>query len=210
MTQRTLDRFASALALLFLAPFLALICLAIKLDSPGPVFFRQERVGKDGKPFIIWKFRTMADGAVNRGLGVTVSQHDDRITRTGRILRDLSLDELPQLINVFVGDMSLVGPRPTLRYQVERYTEEQRRRLDVNPGITSWAGVNGRNSLSWEERIALDLWYVRNKSLWLDLKIMVKTVRVAFITREGIYGKDGVNDDFQTPAPGETRTGGKV
>jgi lipopolysaccharide/colanic/teichoic acid biosynthesis glycosyltransferase len=204
MAYRVRDILASSLALLFLALPMALIALWVKLDSPGPAFFRQERIGKDGKAFTIWKFRTMVDGAASRGLGVTVARDDARITRAGRILRNLSLDELPQLINVLLGDMSLVGPRPTLRYQIEAYTEEQRRRLDVRPGMTSWAAVNGRNSLTWEERIALDLWYVRHRSFWLDAAILLKTLWVAFLSREGVYGKDGVNDDFKKATPSKT------
>ena len=181
--------------LLFAVPF-ALICLLIKIESPGPVFFCQERIGKDGRPFKIWKFRTMVDGAVNLGLGYTTGPEDQRITRVGHVLRLLSLDEVPQLINVLLGDMSLVGPRPTLGYQVEQYDAEQRRRLDVKPGVTSLAAVNGRNALSWEERIEMDVWYVRHWSLWLDLKILAKTPWVALVTRKGIYGTNGINDDF--------------
>ena len=196
MARRAIDVTASGVSLLLLAvPFLA-IALLIKLSSPGPVFFRQERVGKDGQLFNIWKFRTMVDGAVNMGLGLNTSADDARITRVGRFLRALSLDELPQLINVFRGEMSLIGPRPTFLYQVEQYDEEQLHRLDIRPGITSWASVCGRNRLSWEERIKMDVWYVRNRSLWLDLKILARTAWVAFVTREGIYGAGGANDDF--------------
>lgn len=191
-----LDRVISLIALIILAvPFLV-IALAIKLDSRGPVFFRQERVGKDGKLFKIWKFRTMVVGAENQGLGYNVAQDDPRITRVGRFLRIWGLDELPQLINVLRGEMSLVGPRPTLQYQVERYNDFQRKRLLVKPGITGWAAIHGRNLLSWEERIKLDVWYVENWSLWLDLKIMLKTLWFVLFTRKGVYGPGGINDDF--------------
>jgi lipopolysaccharide/colanic/teichoic acid biosynthesis glycosyltransferase len=207
MVYRFIDISVSLLGLCLLAAPMAVIGLLIKLESPGPVFFRQERMGRDAKPFMIWKFRTMVDGAVNKGLGITTSQDDDRITRTGRILRALSLDEVPQLVNVLNGTMSLVGPRPTLRYQVEQYTEEQRHRLDVKPGMTSWAAVNGRNGLTWEQRINLDLWYVRHKSLWLDFKIILKTFWVAFVSRKGVYAPNGANDDFTSGIKQEQRTG---
>ena len=194
--RRAIDLSASVLGLALLALPFALVGLLIKLDSAGPVFFRQDRAGKDGRTFRVWKFRTMVDGSVNLGLGNTLVHDDDRITRVGRFLRQLSIDELPQLINVVTGDMSLVGPRPTLPYQVERYSPWQRRRLAVKPGITSWAGVNGRNRLAWAQRIELDVWYVENRSVWLDLKIIARTFWVAFITREGVYADDGPNDDF--------------
>ncbi len=181
-------------------PFV-LIAMAIKLESRGPVFFRQRRAGMHGRPFVIWKFRTMVDGAARKGLGNTVVKDDARITRTGKVLRALSLDELPQIINILTGDMSLIGPRPTLMHQVEAYTSHQRRRLEVRPGITSWASVNGRNRLPWEERIEMDIWYVDNLSLWLDIKILFKTLWVAFVTRDGVYAEDGANDDFGVKEP---------
>jgi lipopolysaccharide/colanic/teichoic acid biosynthesis glycosyltransferase len=176
-------------------PF-TIIAIAIKLDSRGPVFFRQERVGKEGMIFKTWKFRTMVVGAINQGLGYNVAKDDHRITRVGRFLRAWGLDELPQLTNVLKGEMSIVGPRPTLRYQVERYNSYQRRRLLVKPGITGWALIHGRNLLSWEERIKYDVWYVDHWSLSLDFLIMLKTLWIVLITREGVYGKGGVNDDF--------------
>jgi lipopolysaccharide/colanic/teichoic acid biosynthesis glycosyltransferase len=172
------------------------MAIAIKLDSKGPVFFRQERVGALGKRFRVWKFRSMMDGAINQGLGVTVAKSDWRITRVGRILRDWGIDELPQLLNVFAGTMSIVGPRPTLAYQVEKYSDAQRRRLLMKPGISGMAVVRGRNSLSWEERIALDIDYVNNWSLWLDIQIIALTFWKVLVTREGLYGESGVNDDF--------------
>ncbi len=201
LMKRLLDVVASVVGLAMLAIPFALIALAIKLDSRGAVFFKQQRVGKDGRKFICWKFRTMIEGAVNQGLGVTVAQDDPRITRVGRFLRNWGLDELPQLINVLKGEMSLVGPRPTFPYQAELYDEFQKRRLEVKPGITGWALVNGRNRLPWEERIKLDVWYVDHWSLWLDLKILLKTFWIVLITREGLYGEGGVNDDFRRERP---------
>ncbi len=186
----------SILSLSILALPFVLVALVIKLDDAGPIFFRQERIGKNGKPFRIWKFRTMIQDAQSKGLGHTVAKDDDRITRVGRFLRNLGLDELPQLINVFVGDMSLVGPRPTLAYQVDHYDEFQRRRLEVRPGITSLAVVSGRNALPWKERIKLDVWYIDHWSLGLDIRILFRTLWRVLITRGGIYGEDGVNDPF--------------
>jgi len=144
------------------------------------VLYRQTRVGKDGRDFELLKLRTMVVGAERQGAGFAVDRGDPRITRVGRVLRRLSVDELPQLWNVLRGDMSLVGPRPTLRYQVERYDERQRHRLDVKPGLTGWAQVNGRAALPWEERIELDLWYVQHRSTWLDLRILARTPRSLF------------------------------
>jgi len=185
----------SLLVLIILSPVFLIIAVLIKVDTSGPAFFIQMRVGKNGIPFKSIKFRTMIQRATETGLGINIQQDDERITRVGKFLRTWSLDELPQIINVLKGDMSLVGPRPTLAYQVERYTEFQRKRLLAKPGITGWAQVNGRNAISWEERIKLDVWYVENWSLWLDFKIMLKTIKVV-IKKEGLYGKDGINDDF--------------
>ncbi len=197
--KRVLDVVISLASLVLLAIPFAITALAIKLDSEGPVFFRQERVGKDGKLFKTWKFRTMVEGAVNKGLGYNVAKDDPRITRVGGFLREWSFDELPQLINVLKGEVSIVGPRPTLKYQVDRYSDFQRRRLLAKPGITGWAVIHGRNLLSWEERIKYDVWYVDHWSLRLDLWIMLKTLWIVFVTREGVYGEGGVNDDFARP-----------
>ena len=172
---RALDVAGAALGLALSSPALAVAALAIKLEDGGPVLYRQERVGQDGEPFELLKLRTMVVGAETMGAGYAIDRGDSRITRAGRILRRLSIDELPQLWNVVRGDMSLVGPRPTLRYQVERYTDRQRRRLEVRPGITGWAQVHGRATLPWEERIELDVWYVEHRSPALDLKILVRT-----------------------------------
>ena len=162
-------------ALLVASPLLALAALAIKLEDGGPVLYRQTRVGRDGADFELLKLRTMVVGAETMGAGFAVDEGDPRITRAGRLLRRLSVDELPQLWNVVRGEMSVIGPRPTLRYQVEKYTPRQRRRLEVKPGITGWAQVHGRAKLPWDERIELDVWYVEHRSAWLDLKILAKT-----------------------------------
>jgi lipopolysaccharide/colanic/teichoic acid biosynthesis glycosyltransferase len=173
--KRLFDVLSSGVLLLFASPFLLVSALAIVLEDRGPVLYRQRRVGKDGVEFELLKLRTMVVGAEKMGAGFAVNEGDPRITRAGRVLRRLSLDELPQLWNVLRGDMSLIGPRPTLAYQVERYTPRQRRRLEVKPGITGWAQVHGRAKLPWDERIELDVWYVEHRSFWLDLKILVKT-----------------------------------
>ena len=193
--KRIIDVVISGIGLIILFPIFIIIGILIKLDSKGPVFFRQERVGESGKIFRAFKLRTMVDNAENVGLGYEIAKDDNRITRVGKCLR-WGIDELPQLINVFKGDMSLVGPRPTLPHQVKKYSEREKRRLEVKPGITGWALVNGRNILSWPERIKLDIWYIDHWSMWLDLKILLKTIWVVIFTREGIYGKDGVNWDY--------------
>jgi lipopolysaccharide/colanic/teichoic acid biosynthesis glycosyltransferase len=197
---------AIPMALLLLLPLL-IIAVLIKLDDGGPVFFRQQRVGRQGMPFRVWKFRTMVVDAARYGLGHTVAQDDERITRVGRRLRDWGLDELPQLINVLTGEMSLVGPRPTLAYQVARYDAFQRRRLEVKPGITSLAVVSGRNALRWEERIRLDVWYVDHRSVALDLRILLRTLWCVLVIREGLYGEGGINDPFVDPPPADGRSG---
>src|ERR671925_72562 len=186
---RALDVVVSAALLVLTAPLLALAALAIRLESRGPVFYRQRRVGRDGRPFELWKLRTMVPGAEAMGAGIYVLEGDPRITRVGRLLRRFSLDELPNLINVLRGDMAIVGPRPTIQAQVDRYTEHQRRRLEVRPGITGWAQVNGRTSLPWPERIELDVWYVEHRSLWLDLRILARTIRLLASGR-GLYSED--------------------
>ena len=177
---RALDVVGASLGLVLASPFLAAAAIAIKLDDAGPVLYRQERVGKDGREFELVKLRTMVVGAERQGAGWAVNQGDPRITRVGSTLRRLSLDEVPQLWNVVRGEMSLIGPRPTLAYQVEQYTPHQRRRLDVRPGITGWAQVQGRASLPWDERIELDVWYVDHRSPWLDLKILARTPLALF------------------------------
>jgi len=177
---RALDVAIAGLGLVVSSPFLALSALGVKLEDGGPVLFRQARVGKDGVDFELLKLRTMVVDAEHKGAGYAVDKGDSRITHVGRVLRRLSLDELPQLWNVVRGDMSLIGPRPTLRYQVERYDERQRHRLDVKPGITGWAQIHGRATLSWPERIELDVWYVEHRSPRLDLKILLRTPLALF------------------------------
>ncbi|HZS30746.1 MAG TPA: sugar transferase [Gaiellaceae bacterium] len=172
---RAADVAVAGVSLLVAAPVLALAALAIKLEDGGPVLYRQTRVGKDGVDFDLLKLRTMVVGAETMGAGLSVNAGDPRITRTGRILRKLSLDELPQLWNVVRGEMSVIGPRPTLRYQVEKYDERQWHRLDVRPGITGWAQINGRATLPWADRIELDVWYVEHRSPLLDLRILART-----------------------------------
>jgi lipopolysaccharide/colanic/teichoic acid biosynthesis glycosyltransferase len=172
---RAADVAIAGIGLALASPVLAAAALIVKLEDGGPVLYRQTRVGKDGIDFELLKLRTMVVGAERQGAGWAVNAGDPRITRVGALLRRLSLDELPQLWNVVRGDMSLVGPRPTLRYQVERYDERQRRRLAVAPGITGWAQIHGRASLPWAERIELDVWYVEHRSPLLDLKILLRT-----------------------------------
>ncbi len=195
LIKQILDQIFGWLALISLSPLFWLLAGLIRLESSGPAFFRQERIGQDGKPFTAYKFRSMVENATSLGLGLNVAANDSRITRMGKFLRDTSLDELPQIFNVIKREMSLVGPRPTLPYQVARYNEFQRRRLLVKPGITGWAQVNGRNAIPWEERIALDVWYVDHWSLRLDLVILLRTIKT-WVRREGLYGPAGVNYDF--------------
>jgi lipopolysaccharide/colanic/teichoic acid biosynthesis glycosyltransferase len=177
---RVLDVAGASLGLALTSPLLAASALAVKLEDRGPVLYRQRRVGKDGEEFELLKLRTMIVGAETRGAGLAVNKGDPRITRVGRLLRRLSLDELPQLWNVVRGEMSLIGPRPTLAYQVERYTDRQRRRLEVKPGITGWAQIHGRAALPWEERIELDVWYVEHRSPRVDLRILLRTPLALF------------------------------
>jgi lipopolysaccharide/colanic/teichoic acid biosynthesis glycosyltransferase len=172
---RVLDVAIAGTGLALASPVLAVAALAVKLGDGGPVLFKQTRVGKDGRDFELLKLRTMVVGAESQGAGYAVDRGDSRITRVGRFLRRTSIDELPQLWNVVRGDMSLIGPRPTLRYQVERYDERQRRRLDVLPGITGWAQIHGRAALSWEERIEYDVWYVEHRSPLTDVLILLRT-----------------------------------
>jgi lipopolysaccharide/colanic/teichoic acid biosynthesis glycosyltransferase len=177
---RAADVAVAGASLLVASPLLGLAALAVKLDGRGPVLYRQTRVGQGGADFELVKLRTMVVGAETIGAGYAINEGDARITRVGRVLRRLSVDELPQFWNVIRGDMSVIGPRPTLRYQVERYDAEQTRRLDVKPGITGWAQIHGRASLPWAERIALDVWYVEHRSAWLDLKILARTPLALF------------------------------
>ncbi len=186
---RALDAVLAALLLLVASPLLLAAAIALKLESGGPVIYRQLRAGLGGEPFELWKLRTMVSGAEAMGAGIYVLEGDARITRVGRLLRRFSLDELPNLVNVVKGEMALVGPRPTIQEQVDRYTDRQRRRLEVKPGITGWAQVNGRASLPWPDRIELDVWYVDHRSPWLDLRILARTARL-LATGHGLYSDD--------------------
>jgi len=177
---RAVDVVVAGVGLVLASPFLAAAAVATKLDGGGPVLYRQTRVGRHSVDFELLKLRTMVVGAEKMGAGYAVDQGDPRITRVGRILRRTSIDELPQLWNVLRGDMSVIGPRPTLRYQVEQYDEHQRRRLDIRPGLTGWAQVQGRASLPWADRIELDVWYVQNRSPKVDLEILLRTPLALF------------------------------
>jgi lipopolysaccharide/colanic/teichoic acid biosynthesis glycosyltransferase len=189
--RRAVDILGASIALVMSAPALALAALAIRLESPGPVIYRQRRAGMHGRPFDALKLRTMVHGAEHLGAGLAVNARDSRITRVGAILRRTSVDELPNLVNVLRGEMSLIGPRPTLPVQVDQYTERQRGRLAVKPGITGWAQVNGRAALPWSERIELDLYYIEHRSLGLDLRILWRTAAMV-LGGSGLYkGESG-------------------
>jgi lipopolysaccharide/colanic/teichoic acid biosynthesis glycosyltransferase len=184
--KRTLDVIVAGTALVVAAPALGLAALLIRLETHGHPIYRQRRVGLGGEPFDLYKLRTMVSGAETMGSGLAVDAGDSRITRLGGVLRRMSVDELPNLVNVLRGEMSIVGPRPTVQVQVDRYTDRQRGRLSVRPGLTGWAQVNGRASLPWHERIELDLWYVEHASLRLDLQILVRTARMV-LGGHGLY-----------------------
>ena len=186
---RPLDVLAAGVLLVLASPLLLAAAIAIRLEGGGGVIYRQRRVGRDGRPFELHKLRTMVSGAEHMGAGIAVAAGDSRITRTGTLLRRYSLDELPNLVNVLRGEMAIVGPRPTIQSQVDEYTPRQRRRLEVKPGLTGWAQVNGRTSLPWAERIELDVWYVDNRSLALDLKILARTARL-LVSGHGLYSED--------------------
>jgi lipopolysaccharide/colanic/teichoic acid biosynthesis glycosyltransferase len=183
---RSLDVLLAGVALVLTSPLLLIATIAIKLDSRGPVFYRQQRVGLDGGMFEMLKLRTMTHGAPLGGIWDPLTADDPRITRVGALLRKTSFDELPNLINILRGEMAIVGPRPTIAEQVAEYTPEQRRRLEVKPGLTGWAQVNGRASLPWEERIELDVWYVDNRSARLDARIIARTIGL-LLTGRGLY-----------------------
>jgi undecaprenyl phosphate N,N'-diacetylbacillosamine 1-phosphate transferase len=190
IVKRFFDIGLSLFILIFFFPLFILIGIAIKLDSRGPVFFLQSRVGMYSMDFILYKFRTMVSGAETLGAGLEIEKGDKRITGIGNFLRLTSLDELPQFINILKGEMSFIGPRPTVRSQVDKYNIRQRRRLEVKPGLTGLAQVSGRNSLSWPERIEKDIEYIDNYSLMLDMKIFFKTFLVVLFPKD-IYGEEG-------------------
>ncbi|HTU98018.1 MAG TPA: sugar transferase [Solirubrobacteraceae bacterium] len=194
--KRALDILIALPLVLLSAPVVAVLAVAVRLESPGDPIYRQTRVGQHGRLFDIYKLRTMVDGAEFTGAGLAIAAGDARITRLGALLRRTSLDELPNLWNVLRGDMSIVGPRPTLKTQVDQYTERQRGRLEVKPGITGWAQINGRASLPWPERIELDLWYVEHRSLALDLRILSRTLGQV-LRGHGIY--KGATGGWQPP-----------
>ena len=186
MLRRAFDLLAAALGLVVAAPLLLAAIVAIPLESRGSPFYRQRRVGLYGQEFEVVKLRTMVSGAEGMGAGLAVTEGDERITRVGALLRRFSLDELPNLVNVLRGEMAIIGPRPTVSAQVERYTPRQRGRLAVRPGITGWAQVNGRAGLPWDERIELDLWYIENRSLRLDAEILRRSAAIV-VGGEGLY-----------------------
>ena len=181
--KRFIDIFFSLLGIIITSPILLIVAILIKIDSKGPVIFKQQRIGKNGKVFNIYKFRSMVVGAEQTGSGVYSGKGDKRVTRVGKILRATSLDELPQFFNLLKGDMSFIGPRPPLTYHpwtFDKYTEEQKKMFNVRPGITGWAQVNGRKEVEWHKRIDLNVWYVENLSFWLDIKILFMTVFKVF------------------------------
>lgn len=184
---RALDILIGTLALVLALPVLLVAAIAIKLSSRGPVIYRSRRSGRNGAEFDLYKLRTMHEGADPVGVGTPVFAGDARVTKVGGFMRRFSLDELPNLVNVLKGELALVGPRPTLPAQVEGYTDHQRRRLEVRPGLTGWAQVNGRAGIPWDERIELDVWYVDHRSFGLDVRILGRTARM-LITGHGLYG----------------------
>jgi lipopolysaccharide/colanic/teichoic acid biosynthesis glycosyltransferase len=211
--RRTVDIVGSVLLLVLSSPLLVAAALAIRLTSRGHPIYRQRRIGKDGRPFDMLKLRTMVEGAEHIGAGLAINEGDPRVTRVGALLRRTSLDELPNLVNVLRGDMSLIGPRPTIPVQVAQYSERQRRRLAIRPGITGWAQVHGRASLPWSERIELDLHYVEHRSLALDARILWRTLSLV-LGGKGLYkgqagGWEGSLDGGDGSAPaGAPREGG--
>lgn len=177
--KRFLDVFFSLIAIVILSPLFLVTALAVRLDSPGPVIFRQKRLGLHGKVFEMYKFRTMCVGAESMGSGVYSGADDDRVTKVGRVLRALSIDELPQLVNILRGEMSFIGPRPPLTYHpwpLDEYTSAQMRMFEVRPGLTGWAQVHGRKNVEWDERIRLNVWYIDHLSLWVDIRVLLTTI----------------------------------
>jgi lipopolysaccharide/colanic/teichoic acid biosynthesis glycosyltransferase len=188
VVKRALDVVIAAVVAVVTAPVMAVIVIATRLEDRGPAILRQRRVGLNGQDFELLKFRTMIADAHQVGAGWLIAERDPRITRVGRVLRRWSLDELPQVFNVLRGEMSIIGPRPTLRYQVDKYTPFQLRRLEIRPGITGWAQIRGRNNLRWSERIELDVWYVDHRSLWLDVVILLRTIPM-LLSPAGVYNE---------------------
>lgn len=208
--KRFLDIVISGIAIILLALPMMIVALIIKIDSPGPVIFKQTRLGRGGKEFSIYKFRSMKVNSEHTGSGVYSGKNDDRITRVGKIIRATSIDELPQLINILKGDMSFVGPRPPLTYHpwpIEQYTEEQFRMFEVRPGITGWAQINGRKSVEWNNRIKLSVWYVDHISFWLDLKIMFLTVWKVFANADNENTEATVKQEATANSATEEKVG---
>jgi lipopolysaccharide/colanic/teichoic acid biosynthesis glycosyltransferase len=189
--RRVFDIVVSTAVLILLSPLIALAAIAIKVTSRGPVIYRQQRVGRHGHQFDVLKLRSMVAGAEHKGAGLAVNKGDSRITTVGRVLRRTSLDELPNLVNVIKGEMSIIGPRPTVQVQVDQYTDRQRRRLELKPGITGWAQVNGRATLPWPERIELDIDYIDRRSTRMDLRILAMTVKQMISGQDHYKGKTG-------------------
>ncbi|MDD4202714.1 MAG: sugar transferase [Candidatus Omnitrophica bacterium] len=194
--KRIIDILSAFSIIICLLPLLLILAVLIKVTSKGPVFYLSKRVGINGKTFDMVKFRTMVDNAVNIGAGIETYKHDPRITVIGVFLRKWSIDEIPQVFNIIKGDMSFIGPRPALPHQVEKYTAEERKRLEMRPGISGWAQVRGRNLLSWKERIKKDIFYIDNFSLFLDIKIFFMTFWV-ILSQKGVYGNDGKVKDYE-------------
>lgn len=185
--KRSIDIFVAIIILIFLSPLFLITSIAIKCESEGPVIFKQRRLGLGGKEFNIYKFRSMVQNAEHTGSGVYSEKDDIRVTKIGRILRAMSIDELPQAFNLLKGDMSLIGPRPPLTYHpwtIDKYTDEQKRMFEVRPGITGWAQVNGRKAVEWNKRIKMNVWYVDHLSMWLDIKILFMTILKVFINAD--------------------------
>jgi lipopolysaccharide/colanic/teichoic acid biosynthesis glycosyltransferase len=192
--KRFIDIIISFIMIILLLPLYFIIGLSIKISSKGKVLFTQKRIGLYGKEFVLYKFRTMKEGAEKETVGKYITGNEEVLTPVGKFLRRWALDELPQLFNVLKGDMSVVGPRPALPYQVERYNERQRKRLEMKPGLTGWAQVNGRNKLTWPGRIEYDVWYVENWSLWLDFKIMFLTIQ-ALLRKNYAFSDENIVED---------------
>jgi lipopolysaccharide/colanic/teichoic acid biosynthesis glycosyltransferase len=196
--RRAFDVVVASAVLVVSAPVVLVAIVAIRLESPGHPIYRQRRVGRDGHQFDMLKLRTMVSGAESMGAGMAVNEGDSRITRVGHLLRRLSIDEIPNLVNVLRGEMAIIGPRPTIQVQVAQYTERQRKRLAIRPGITGWAQVNGRAALPWTERIELDLWYIEHRSWRLDLLILWRTL-VMLVSGRGLY--KGATGGWRGPHP---------
>lgn len=187
--KRTFDFIVALVFLIILSPLFVILSILIKLTSKGPVFFKQDRIGKDGKVYKMYKFRSMCEGAEQMEGGVYCTKEDKRVTKIGKVIRATSLDELPQLINIIRGDMAIIGPRPVLTYHpwtFDKYTENQKKMFNVRPGLTGWAQVNGRKTVEWNKRIELNIYYVEHISLWLDIKIFFKTIFCIFSSKDNV------------------------